>query len=217
VPRQPVQPTFPQSFPQPFPQPFPQSYGPGYPAPFTLPPAAPRQRTGRIVGTAVAALVVLVGLGVGALFLFGPRTVDPLSVQHEIVRITQTAVGVAPDDVHCPTQIAAEAGGTFACTATVDQQPVTYTVRQDDDRGHLTITYDRLINVIDLQNTLAAKVGKDSDVSVNVTCGSAGRIAVVNAPGTPIACTAANAADPTDRATINVTVAADGTPSYSFA
>ena len=222
TPVSPQGPTAPPAYgmPQPtFPQSFPQSYGPGYPAAFTLPapPAAPRRRTGRIVGTAVAALVVLAGLGAGALYLLGPRTVDPQSVQHEIVRITQTAVGVAPTDVHCPTGIAAEAGGTFACTATVDQQPLTYTVRQDDDKGHLTITYDRLIKVTDLENALATKVGKDVDVTVNVTCGPSGRIVVVNTPGTPIACTATNATDPTDNAKINVTVDAAGTPTYTFA
>jgi len=200
--------------------PFPQSYGPGYPAPFTPPPAlpaAPRRRTGKIVGIVAAAVVVVAGLVIGALAMFGPRTVDPQSVQHEIVRITQTAVGVAPTDVQCPNEIAAQAGGTFACTATVDQQPITYNVRQDDAKGHLTITYDRLIKVIDLENTLATKIGTDVDVTVNVTCGPAGRIVVVNAPGTPIACTATNATDPTDSAKVNATVAVDGTPSYSFA
>src|SRR4051812_31957418 len=150
---------------QPQPQPFgpvhPQSFGPAYPPPFPpAPPAAPRRRTGKIVGLVAVALVLLAGLGVGALFLFGQRTVEPESVQREIVRITQTAVGVVPADVRCPTDIKAEAGGTFACTATVDGQPVGYTVRQDDDKGHLTITYDRLIKVTQLESTLADQVGK---------------------------------------------------------
>ena len=165
----------------------------------------------------MVALVVLAGLGIGALFLFGPRTVEPQSVQNEIVRITQTAVGVAPTDVRCPAEIKAQTGGTFTCTASVDGQPVTYDVRQDDDKGHLTITYDRLIKVIDLQNTMATRIGKDVDVTVNVTCGPGGRTVVVNAPGTPIACTATNATDPTDSAKIDVTVDATGTPSYTFA
>jgi Domain of unknown function (DUF4333) len=106
-------------------------YDHGYPLPATPPPAAPRRRIGRIVGIVVAVLVVLAGLGVGALVLFGSRGLDPRSVQQEIVRITQTAAGVAPTDVRCPDEITAQAGGTFTCTATVDQQPVTYEVRQD--------------------------------------------------------------------------------------
>jgi len=192
-------------------------YDHGYPVPVTPPPAAPRRRTGRIVGVVVAALVVLAGLGVGALVLFGSRSLDPQSVQQEIVRITQTAVGAAPTDVRCPDKITAQAGGTFTCTATVDQQPVVYDVRQDDDKGNLTITYDRLLKVTDLENTLATKVRNDTDVTVNVTCGPAGRTVLVDASGTPITCTATNAADPTDSATMKVTVDAAGTPSYTFA
>jgi len=197
-----------------------QSYGPAFPPPFPpppAPPAAPRRSTGKIVGIVAAVLVVLGGLGAGALFLFGPRTVDPESVQKEIVRITQTAVAVAPADVRCPEDITAQAGGTFTCTGTVEQQPVTYNVRQDDDQGHLTITYDRLIKLAEVESIVGAQVGKDVEVAVDIACEPAGRTVVVNAPGTPIACTATNATDDTDSAKINVTVAADGTPSYTFA
>lgn len=198
--------------------PQPQSFGPAYPPPFPpAPPAAPRRRTGLIVGLVAAALVLLAGLGAGALFVFGQRTVEPESVQREIVRITETAVQVTPTDVRCPAEIKAETGGTFACTATVDRQPVTYTVRQDDDQGHLTITYDRLLKVAQLESTVADQVGKDVDVAVTVICEPAGHAALVNAPGAPIACTATNATDPTDSAKINVTVSADGTPAYTFA
>ena len=197
--------------------PQPQSFGPAYPLPFPpAPPSAPRRRTGLIVGLVAAAVVMLAGLGVGALYLFGQRTVEPESVQREIVRITETAVQVTPADVRCPAEIKAQAGGTFTCTATIDRQPVTYTVRQDDDQGHLTITYDRLIKLAQLESTLADQVGKDVEVAVTVTCEPAGRTVVVNAPGTPIACTAANATDPTDSAKINVTVPAAGAPTYTF-
>jgi hypothetical protein len=192
---------------------YPQSYGPAVPPP--LPPA-PRRRTGMIVGIVAGVLVLLVGLGTAALILFGPKTVDPASVEREIVRITQTAVQVAPADVRCPADIKAEAGGTFTCTATVEQQPVTYTVRQDDAKGHLTITYDRLLAVAEVEKVVAGQVGKDVEVPVTITCEPAGKTVLVNAPGTPIACTATNAGDPTDSAKIKVTVAADGTPSYTF-
>jgi hypothetical protein len=193
----------------------PQAYGsaPACPPP---PHPAPRRSTGTIVGIVAAALVVLGGLGVGALVLFGPRTVDPRSVEQEIVRITRSAVQVVPADVRCPADITAQAGGVFTCTATVDQQPVTYTVRQDDDQGHLTVTYDRLLKLDEVESVVAGQVAKDVEVPVNVGCEPAGRSVVINAPGTPIACTATNANDPSDLAKINVTVAADGTPSYSF-
>ena len=204
------------TYPQPYGQP---AYGagpdlpPGYPP---LPPA-PKRSTGKVVGIVIAVLVLLGGLGAAALFVFGTRTVQPESVQQEIVRITQTAVGVVPADVTCPAEIRAEAGGTFACTATVDGQPVTYNVRQDDDQGQLTITYDRLLKVDEVEGVIAAHVGNDVEVPVNVECPPADRTVVVNAPGTPIACTVTNADDPSDSAAITVTVAADGTPSYEFA
>jgi hypothetical protein len=195
---------------------YPQAYGAAFPPPFP-PPAPPKRSTGRIVGIVAGVVVLLGALGAGALILFGPRTVDPASVQREIVRITQTAVQVAPADVRCPADITAAAGGMFTCTATVEQQPVTYTVHQDDAEGHLTITYDRLLKLAEVETIVADQVGKDVDLSATVTCEPAGRTVVVNAPGAAIACTAANAGDPTDTAAITVTVAADGTPAYTFA
>jgi hypothetical protein len=162
---QPITPVPTPQFPPPAPQPGAPSYGPpqppygmgsvppGYPP---LPPA-PKRSTGKVVGIVAAVLVLLGGLGAAALFVFGPRTVEPESVQQEIVRITQTAVGVVPADVTCPGEIRAQAGGTFACTATVDGQPVTYDVRQDDDQGHLTITYDRLLKVADVESVTVSR------------------------------------------------------------
>ena len=216
-----AQPTFtPQGPPPPYAAPQP-GYAPqppaglGYPPPY--PPQPPRRRgVATIVGLVAAALVLIGGLGAAALFLLAPRTVEPESVQREIVRITQTAVGVAPTDVRCPADVKAAAGATFTCTGTVDQQPVTYTVRQNDDKGNLYITNDRMIKVADVESVLAQKVGADVGVPVTIGCEPAGRTVVVNAPGTPISCTATNAADSTDNAKITATVAADGTPAYTF-
>jgi hypothetical protein len=191
----------------------------GFPHPHPpAPPAAPRRRTGRVVGIAIAALTLLAGLGGAALVVFGERTLEPESVRSEVVRITEEAVAVAPADVRCPDEIPARTGHTVTCTALVDGQPVTYSVRQDDDRGSLTIEHDRLIEVADLEVAVAALVGADVAVAVDVTCGPAGRTVLVNStPGAPIPCTATNAADADDSAAVTVTVAADGTPSYAFA
>jgi hypothetical protein len=204
------------TYPQPYGQPV-HGAGPDLPPGYPPLPPVPKRSTGKVVGIVIAVLVLLGGLGAAALFVFGTRTVQPESVQQEIVRITRTAVGVVPADVRCPAEIRAQAGGTFACTATVDGQPVTYDIRQDDDQGNLTITYDRLLKVAELEGVIAQKVGTDVEVAVNVECPAADRTVIVNAPGTPIACTATNATDPSDSAAINVTVAADGTPSYVFA
>src|SRR5215212_5799859 len=87
----------------------------------------------------------------------------------------QPAYGAGPADVRCPDEIRAEAGATFACTATADGQPVTYDVRQDDDQGHLTINYDRLLKVAEVESVVAQQVGSDVDVDVNVECPPADR------------------------------------------
>jgi len=117
-----AQPTTPVStpqFPPPAPQPGALSYGPphppygmgavppGYPP---LPPA-PKRSTGKVVGIVAAVLVLLGGLGAAALFVFGPRTVQPESVQQEIVRITQTAVGSSPRTSHVPPRSAQRPAG----------------------------------------------------------------------------------------------------------
>jgi Domain of unknown function (DUF4333) len=187
------------------------------PAPQTLAPApAPkRRRTGRIVGF-LSAPLVLAAVGAGALFAFGPQTVEPESVEREIVRITETAVQVTPADVTCPEGIEAQAGGTFTCTGTVDSQPVTYWVHQDDDQGNLTITYSRLLRLDAVEQSIAAKVSSDVEVDATVDCGPADRTVTVNAPGQPIDCTATNSADPTDGARLSVTVDAEGDAAYRF-
>jgi uncharacterized protein DUF4333 len=175
----------------------------------------PERRTGRVV-VVIFGLVVLAGLGVGALFLFGTKTVDTASVQQEIDRITRSAVEVAPADVRCPVGIEAQAGGTFTCTAMVDGQPVTYWVHQNDDQGNLTVTYDRLLRIDSVEASLADTVSQAVDVAVTVDCGPADRTVLVNSPGEPISCTATNASDEADGAQLSATIDADGAVSYQF-
>ena len=190
------------------------TFSPDSPTP--APPPAPSRRTGRTAGIAVAVLVALVAIGGTALYLFGAKTLEPESVQKEIVRITEEAVQVTPTDVACPEGITAQAGGTFTCTATVDSRPMTYTVHQDNDDGDLTITYDRLVRLDAVEQSLATTVSSDVEIPVTVDCGPAGRTVVVNAPGQPIDCTATNAADPTDSASMTATVDAEGAAAYQF-
>jgi hypothetical protein len=188
------------------------------PAPdLRVPSPTPRRRWGRAVGIVTALLVVLAGLGAGALYLFGTRTVEPGSVEREIVRITESAVQVTPADVRCPEGIAMQTGGTFTCTAMVDSDAVTYWVHQNDDRGSLTITYDRLLRLDALERTVADKLTSDRRVAVTVDCGPTGRTVVRNTPGQEIDCTATTTSDPTDGTKMTVTVDAGGATSYRFA
>lgn len=195
----------------------PQQQGSGYQPP--LPPAPPPGSTGKIVAIAIAVIVsvlVLVGLGVGALVLFGTRTIDPAKVQQEIVRITEDAAHVAPTGIQCPDDVAIKAGTTFTCSATVDGQPIRYTVRQTDDSGTVQITSGRMLPLHDVETTTADLVGRRAGVPVTTTCGPAGRTVLVNEPGTPIHCVATNVSDSTDTAAITVQVDATDTVTYTF-
>ena len=112
-----------QTYPSPsFSPPSPQ-YGPpappyGAPAPGFGQPPAPRRRTGAIVGAVVAAVLLLGGLAVGALLLFGTRTLNTTEAEREVARVTEEQAGVAPTDISCPEDIKAQAGGTFPCWRT---------------------------------------------------------------------------------------------------
>jgi hypothetical protein len=138
-----------QTYPTPpFGSPAPQ-YGPpaspyGPPASPYGPPAAdfgqpptPRKRTGAIIGAIVAGVLVLGGLVVGALLLFGTKTLDTADAEREIAQLTEDQAGVAPTDVSCPADIDAESGATFACSASLEDQPITFTVTQTDGDGSL--------------------------------------------------------------------------------
>jgi hypothetical protein len=181
-----------------------------------------RRRTGRVVGV-VAALVVLGALGAAALFLIGPRmpsgapTLQPESMQNEIVRVTQTAVQVAPADLRCPEGVTARTGGTFTCTAFVDDQLVTYWVHQNDDKGNLTITYDRLLRRDTLEQALATAVSSDLDSPVTVACRPTGRTVLRNMPGQQVDCTATRAGGPAGGTRMIATVDGNGTAAYRFA
>ena len=173
-------------------------------------PPAPRRRTGLVIGIVAAGLVVLVGLGVGALVLFGTKTIERSSVESEIVRLTQEQAGVAPTDVRCPENVEVAAGGTFNCTATLDGQQITYTVKQQDDRGNLYIDSGDFIVVSRAEESVSQHVNQMvPDVEVTADCAD-GKQILVGGSGTEIACRVTNAADETDYVDVTGTVADDG-------
>ena len=186
------------------------------------PVAAPRRRTGRVVVTVLA----LGALGAAA-FLLGTKipgnaifsdttTVAPESVQNEIVAMTRAAVQIDPADVRCPEGVTARPGGRFTCTGFVDGQLVTYWVQQNDDKGDVTITYDRLLRRDTLEQALAAKASSDLDVPVTVACTPTSRAVLRNTPGQEVDCTATKAGDPTGTR-MTATVDANGNAAYRFA
>jgi hypothetical protein len=178
-------------------------------------PTQPRSSAGKIVGIIVAAVVVLGGIAAGALFLFGKPVLDEAKVQAEIVRITHNASGVDPTDVHCPANLPLHAGDVSTCTAQLDGQPVTYSVRQDDDKGNVHIQSAGFVVVDTIEKTLAQRVGENTNTTVTADCAD-GKQVVVGGKGTTIACTVTNTADSTDTLSVTATVTDDhGTLDFS--
>ncbi len=180
------------------------------PQPMPPYPPAPRRRTGLVIGLVAAGLAVLAVLAGGALLLFGTKTIDRSSVESEIVRLTQEQAGVAPTDVRCPDDIEVAAGGTFSCTATLDGQPITYSVRQQDDQGNLYIDSADFIVISRAEESVSEHVLQVvPDVEVTADCAD-GRQILVDGAGTEITCRVTNAADETDFVDVTGTVAEDG-------
>jgi len=199
------------------------SYGPpaapyGPPVHGFGPPPAPRRRTGAVIGAVVAAVLVLGGLAVGALLLFGTKTLDTAEAERQIAQLTEDQAGVAPTDVSCPADIEARSGGTFACSASLEGQPITFTVTQTDDEGNVRIESDNtFVDVATVEASLAEQLGEEAGVEAVSTCETGGHSVLVDGIGTPISCTVTNATDATDSVEVTATVDEDGAVSYEVA
>jgi hypothetical protein len=139
---------------------------------------------------------------------------DPVGLQKEIVRVTVSEVAVEPTGVQCPSDVRFEKGATFTCSATLQGQPLNYTITQTDGEGGLNIAHDRVLTAKEVSDELAAALSKDVGEDIAAVCGSDGQTVLVNVPGTPIRCGAANAANPDRNAPVSVTVDQNGTLSY---
>ena len=187
-----------------------------YPAPPAPAPQPRRSSAGKIIGIILAALVILGGLAAGALFLFGKPLIDETKVQAEIVRITRDASGLAPTDVRCPTDVPLQAGNVFTCTAQLDGQQVTYTVKQNDDQGNVHIQSSGLVVVDKIEKTLAERVTENTGVTtVKAECAN-GKQVFVGGKGTTFPCVVTNTDDPSDTLDVTATVTSDdGTVDFS--
>lgn len=205
-----TQSTFPTAGTQ---QPYGPPYGPsvGPPAPpFGYPPP-PKRRTGLIVGSILGALVIAAGLVVGALLLFGTKTLDRADAQRQVAGAADRLIGVTPDDVSCPADVEIKAGSSFTCTASVEDQPVSFTVTQEDDAGHVTIATDNAyVPVSDVEGDVSAQIEEEAQVSVTTTCDAGGRTVLVDPAGTALTCTVTNAQDSSRSIEVNATVEEDG-------
>jgi Domain of unknown function (DUF4333) len=207
-----------QTYPNPSYGPPAPQYGPpsyGTPVGFGQPPAPRRRRTGAIVGAVVATVLVLGGLAVGALLLFGAKTLDTAEAERQIAQLTEDQAGVAPTGVSCPADIEAEAGATFACSASLEDQPITFTVTQTDDEGNVQISSDNsFVDIATVEAALTEQLSEVAGVDVVSTCDAGGHSVLVDGIGTPISCLVANAGDASDSVEVMATVDESGTVSY---
>ncbi|QXG76175.1 DUF4333 domain-containing protein [Modestobacter sp. L9-4] len=195
-------------------------------APFPAPPWAPgrapvpppRRRTGRVVAAVAGTTLAVAALAGGALLLFGEPTLDTAVVEERIVTETGLQAGAAATDVDCPTGVTAEAGGAFTCTAQLDGQPVTYTVRQQDAEGNVRFQLDdEIVRLDDVEQMLADQLATDHGLAVTAACGTDERRVLVDGTRTPLPCVATNVEDASDTLALVVAVQADGSITYAEA
>ncbi len=197
------------------PPPFP---GPGYGAPagFGQPPAPPKKRTGAIVGSILAALVVA-GLGIGAFFLFSGQVLDTAEAERQIVALTEEQAGVTVTDVTCPDDVELAAGTVTTCTASVEGQEVSYTVEQTDAEGNVTISSDAVfVQVTDVEASLVSQFATEAEVDVTASCES-DRSVLVAADGLQLTCTVAAVDDPSDSGQVIADLDAEGNVTFAAA
>ena len=215
-----------QTYPTPPVGPVPPQYGPpapsfGSPAPGVAQPPmppSPRSRTGVIIGAVVAGVLVLGGLAVAAVLLFGTKTLDSAEAERLISQATEEQSGVVPTDVSCPQDIEAEAGATFTCSAFLEDQPISFTVTQTDDDGNVQVdSVNTFVDVATVEASLTQQMGDAAGVEVFTVCHVDGHSVLVDGVGMLIPCTVTNAEDASDSVEVAATVDEDGTVSYEVA
>ena len=180
-------------------------------------PTAPprRRRTGLIIG-AVVGVVVIAGLVVGGLLLFGSKKLDTAEAQRQIAALTERQVGVAATGVSCPADVEVATGTTFTCTGKVDGQAVSFTVRETDDKGNVHIASDNsFVDVAKVEASVAKQVGDEAGVDATATCDAGGHKVLVDGVGKPISCTVTNSDDQTDTLDVTATVDDSGAVSWN--
>jgi hypothetical protein len=187
-----------------------QNPGFGYPQ-----PPKKKKKTGLIVGSLIAAVIVIGGLVVGAIFLFGSKTIDQADAQREVGQLGEQLLGAKPEGVSCPADVEVKSGGTFECTAKVDGQDVKFTVTQTDDNGNVEVTTDnKVVQVSAVEQDISQQVEAAADtsemVNADTKCDTGGRTVLVDPDGETLTCTVSNADDPSQSIGITASVDKDG-------
>ncbi len=168
-------------------------------------------------GRTLTAAFGMAGLATAALALSGcSSSLDSAKLSSTITaKINEVAPG-ATVAVTCPSDVKAQKGGTFDCTAVVDGQNVKLVVTQDDDQGN--VSYKTAAKFIAL-NTMQTKINEQLTQQVpgnwETSCkpqGVTGTVYVAQ-PGSTFDCTVTGTTESGEAKTETavVTVPADGT------
>lgn len=188
--------------------------GPGFGAPAGYGPPPAKRRTGAVIGSILAVLVVA-GLGIGAFFLLGGRVLDTAEAERQIVALTEEQAGVTVTDVACPDDVELAAGTVSTCTASVEGQEVTYTVEQTDDEGNVTIaSEDVFVQVADVEAALVSTFASDAELDVTASCDADDRSVLVAGDGLQLTCTATLVEDPSDTGEVVADIDAEGNVTF---
>ena len=207
-------------------QPYGQPYGqPGFGgpgAPFGQPappfgyPQPPKKKTGLIVGSIVAAVVLIGGLVVGAIFLFGSKTLDKGDAEQQVSAASEQLTGAPAEGVSCPADVEVAQGGTFTCSATLEGQDISFTVTQKDEQGNVEITSDNtVVPVAAFADEVNSQVEAEAGVELNTSCDS-DRTVLVDPAGERLPCTVSNAQDSSLSIQVAAIVEADGTVTVDY-
>jgi len=202
-------------------QPYGQPYGqPGFGgpgAPFGQPappfgyPQPPKRKTGLIVGSILGAVVLIGGLVVGAIVLFGSKTLDKVDAEQQVSAVSEQLIGAPAEGVSCPADVEVKQGSTFACTATLEGQDISFTVTQKDDRGNVEITSDNtFVPVSAVADDVNSQVEAEAGVDLITSCDAGDRTVLVDPAGEQLSCTVSNAEDSSLSIDVTAVVEGDG-------
>ncbi|WP_448624698.1 DUF4333 domain-containing protein [Geodermatophilus sp. URMC 64] len=208
---------------QPYGQPYgqPGFGGPGAPFGQPAPPFGHQQppkkkRTGLIVGSILGAVVLIGGLAVGAILLFGSKTLDRGDAEQQVSAASEQLIGAPAEGVSCPADVEVEQGGTFTCTATLEGQDISFTVTQKDDQGSVGITADNtVVPVSAVADEVNSQVEAEAGVELTTSCDS-DRTVLVDPAGERLPCTVSNAEDSSLSIQVDAIVEADGSVTVEY-
>lgn len=122
----------------------------------------------------------------------GGSTLDAEKLNETIVSQVNATDPNVTVTVDCPSGIKPEAGGTFDCPATVDGQPLTLTVTQEDDQGNVKYVADSsILSVAEVQSKITTQLTEQVPGTWQITCPTTGTTYIVATPNTVFDCTVA--------------------------